>query len=59
MDAEMFVKLIEEMIDLKIQKATQAKVKTSPESTPVLQAKLDTDRHRLDQIRVELVRQLG
>jgi hypothetical protein len=58
MDAEQFVKLIEELVDLKIQRLTQANIKISPELVPVLQSKRESDRRRLEQIRVELVRHL-
>lgn len=56
MNAEIFVKMIEELIDLKVQQHTDAQIKTSPEVTRILQQKRETDRHRLEQIRTELVR---
>lgn len=58
MDAETWVKLIEEMIDLKIQKQAESTVKASPEVAKVLRDKHETDRRRLEQIRAELVRAL-
>jgi hypothetical protein len=59
MNAESLVKLIEEMIDLKIQQYAQANLKASPEIARILEDKRITDRRRLEQIRAELVRLLG
>jgi len=59
MNAETFVKLIEEMIDLKLQQHAQANLKASPEMARILEEKRITDRRRLEQIRAELVRWLG
>ena len=59
MNAETFVKLIEEMIDLKLQQHAQANLKASPEIARILEEKRFTDRRRLEQIRAELVRSLG
>ncbi len=59
MNAEPLVKLIEEMIDLKLQQHAQANLKVSPEITRFLEEKRVTDRRRLEQIRAELVRLLG
>jgi len=58
MNAETFVKLIEEMIDLKLQQHAQANLKASPEVARILEEKRITDRRRLEQIRAELVRSL-
>jgi hypothetical protein len=58
MTAESWVGLIEEMIDLKLQKFAESTAKLSPEITRFLQDKRETDRRRLDQIRTELVRTL-
>jgi len=58
MNAEILVKLIEEMIDLKLQQHAQANLKASPEITRILEEKRVTDRRRLEQIRAELVRLL-
>ena len=59
MNAETLVKLIEEMIDLKLQLHAQANLKVSPEISRFLEEKRVTDRRRLEQIRAELVRLLG
>jgi hypothetical protein len=56
MNAELLVKLIEEMIDLKMQKYAEANIKSTPQLTELLQEKRKTDLRRLEQIRVELVR---
>ena len=58
MTAEKFVNLIEEMTDLKIQQFAETTMKTTPEISRILQEKRQTDRRRLDQIKVELVRSL-
>ena len=54
--AEAVIRLLEEMIDLKIQQHVESQMKCSPEIAPVIQAKRLTDQRRLDQIRAELVR---
>jgi hypothetical protein len=59
MNAETLVRLIEEMIDLKLQQQAQVNLKASPEITRILQDKRVTDRRRLEQIRTELVRSLS
>jgi len=59
MNAESLVKLIEEMIDLKLQQHAQANLKASPEIIRILEEKRVTDRRRLEQIRAELVRLLS
>ena len=59
MNGEPLVKLIEEMIDLKLQQHAQANLKVSPEIARILEEKRFTDRRRLEQIRAELVRLLG
>jgi hypothetical protein len=58
MTADKFVNLIEEMTDLKIQQFAETTMKTTPEIARILQEKRQTDRRRLDQIKVELVRSL-
>jgi len=58
MNSESFVKLIEEMIDLKLQQHAQANLKASPEISRILEEKRFTDRRRLEQIRAELIRLL-
>jgi hypothetical protein len=59
MNAETLVKLIEEMIDLKLQQQAQTQMKVSPEIAQLLAEKRVTDRRRLEQIRAELIRVLG
>ncbi len=59
MNAETLVRLIEEMIDLKLQQQAQANLKVSHEIAHILEEKRVTDRHRLEQIRAELIRLLG
>jgi len=59
MKAETFVKLLEELIDVKMQQQAKANLKPSPEVARLLQEKRITDRRRLDQIRTELVAMLG
>jgi hypothetical protein len=59
MNAESFVKLIEEMIDLKLQQQAQLNVKPSPEIARFFEEKRLTDRRRLEQIRAELLRTLS
>jgi len=56
MNAETFLQLIEEMIDLKIQQYAEAQLKASPEVARVLHEKRLTDRCRLEQIKDELLR---
>ncbi len=58
MTAEAWVRMIEEMIDLKLQHFTEATTKLSPDLARFLVDKRETDRRRLDQIRTELVRTL-
>ena len=59
MSAETLVKLIEEMIDLKLQQQAQANLKASPEIARILEEKRVTNRRRLEPIRAELIRLLG
>jgi hypothetical protein len=59
MTAETLIGMIEEMMDLKIQAYAQSNLKLTPELTEILAQKRETDRRRLDQIRVELVRALA
>ena len=55
MNHEALVKLMEEMIDLKIGQHAQLNVKANPEVTRILEDKRIMDRTRLEQIKVELV----
>ena len=59
MNADAFVKLIEEMVDLKIHLQMEANLKTSPEVAKVLHLKLESDRRRLEMLKAELARQLA
>lgn len=58
MTAEAWVRLIEEMIDLKLARFAEANIKLSPDLTRLLQDKRESDRQRLQQVRTELVRTL-
>ena len=58
MTAEKLIELIEELVELKVQKYVEMNLKLPPELTRLLQAKRETDRRRLDQIRAELIRAL-
>ena len=50
--------LLEEMVEIKIQQHAETHMKTTPEIAAVLHQKRETDRRRLDQIRVHLIRSL-
>ncbi|TAL06576.1 MAG: hypothetical protein EPO07_01645 [Verrucomicrobia bacterium] len=56
MNAEETVKLIEEMMDIKIQQILESQMKPTPEIARILYEKKTTDRRRLEQIRAELTR---
>jgi len=58
MNSETLPRLIEEMMDLKIQAYAESQMRPTPEVARILQEKRETDRRRLDQIRSELVRVL-
>ena len=57
-NAEKVVKLIEEMLDLKLQQYAESHMKVSPDISRLLQEKRETDRRRLEQIRAEIARHL-
>jgi len=59
MTSEALVRLLEEMMDLKIQIYTDQTMKCSPEVARVLEEKRKTDKRRLEQIHRELVRFLS
>ena len=59
MNAETLVKLIEEMMDLKIQQYAESHLKPTPEVARLLLEKRETDRRRLEQIRHEMARLIG
>ena len=54
--AEHTVRLIEEMLDLKIQAYAESQMRTTPELSKLLHEKRETDRRRLEQIRAEMAR---
>ena len=56
MNAENLVKLIEEMIELKLPNQLDPNLKNNPEIARLLAEKRHTDSRRLEQIRAELVR---
>jgi hypothetical protein len=56
MNAETFINLIEEMVDLKVQQEAAAHLKLNPEVARLLAQKRETDRRRLEQVRAELIR---
>ena len=56
MNGDTLVKLIEEMMDLKVQQYAESHLKHNPEVTRLLFEKRETDRRRLEQIRAELSR---
>ena len=58
MNAETWVRLIEEMMDLKLQQFAESTMKSSAEVARLLRDKRETDRRRLEQIKAELVRAL-
>jgi hypothetical protein len=53
------VKLIEEMVDLKIQQHAESNLKPTPEVAKLLNEKRITDHRRLEQIKAELIRMMG
>lgn len=59
MKPETFVKLFEEMVDIKIQLQLAVSLKLSPELSKVLAEKREVDRRRLEQIRTELIQFLS
>jgi hypothetical protein len=56
MNSDASVKLIEEMMDLKLQQYAESQMRPTPEVARILHEKRETDRRRLDQIRSELAR---
>ena len=59
MNADAFVRLVEEMVDLKVRIQMESNVKTSPEVAKVLMIKQESDRRRLELLRSEMARQLN
>ena len=56
MTAENLIRLIEEMMDLKIQQYAESQMRPTPDIARLLSEKRQTDHRRLEQIRAELVR---
>ena len=56
--AEEYIKLLEEMIDLKVQQVAELHLKPNPEVARLLEQKRVTDRRRLEHIREQLLRGL-
>ena len=56
MTAETLIELLEEMMDLKLQRHAQVHHKLTPEVAQILHEKKETDRRRLNQIRKDLIR---
>lgn len=59
MNAVTMVSLIEEMMDLKVQRLAESQMKPNPEVARILAEKRVTDQRRLEHIRNELARLLG
>jgi hypothetical protein len=59
MNAATMVSLIEEMMDLKLQRLAESQMKPNPEVARILAEKRVTDQRRLEHIRSELARLLG
>ena len=59
MHAEKLVKLIDEMVDLRVQQYTAAALKVNPALAKILAEKRETDRRRLEQVRAELIQMLN
>lgn len=58
MNPSTFMSLLEEMVDLKVQQHLETQLKPTPEVAAILYQKRETDRRRLEQIRVHLIRAL-
>jgi hypothetical protein len=56
MTAQSLIGLIEEMMDLKLQQYAESQMKLTAEVAPLLREKRETDKRRLEQIRIELIR---
>ncbi len=56
MNSETLPRLIEEMMDLKIQQYAETQMRPTAEVAKILLEKRETDRRRLEQIRAELGR---
>ena len=58
MNAELIVKMIEEMVDIKVQQHAQSQLPPKPEFARLLAEKRYTDSRRLEMVRQELARLL-
>jgi hypothetical protein len=58
MSAETFVRLIEELVDLKVQYHLANQMRTSTDLARVVAIKRESDRQRVEHIRVELIQAL-
>jgi len=58
MNAATMVNLIEEMMDLKVQRLAESQMKPNPEVARILAEKRVTDQRRLEHIRTEMTRLL-
>jgi len=56
MNGDVSVRLLEEMMDLKLQAYAESQMRPTPEIAKILGEKRETDRRRLEQIRTELIR---
>jgi len=59
MNAETIVKLIEEMVDIKVHQQAESHLKPKPELIRLLEEKKFADRRRLELIKQELTRLLS
>ena len=59
MSAEVFVNLIEEMVDIKVHQRVESHLHAKPELARMLEEKRHADRRRLEMIKQELVRMLS
>ena len=59
MNAETIVRLIEEMVDIKVQQQAESQLRPKPEFARLLEEKRFADRRRLEMLKQELARLLG
>ena len=59
MNAETIVRLIEEMVDIKVQQQAETHLRPKPEFVRLLEEKRFADRRRLELIKAELARLLS
>jgi len=52
MTAQTLIGMLEEMMDLKVQQFAESQMKLTPEVAPLLKEKRETDRRRLEQIKI-------